>query len=215
MRIPIKGTIIPNDYKDIYDWFGVEATCPKDVEDAMSEAGNEDLVFEINSGGGSIFAGSEIYSRIRTHSGKKSIEIVGFAGSAASVIACAADSSIAPTGMFMIHNVKSMRSGDYRDMEHEAHILQECNTSIANAYTQKTGMSIEELLEMMDAETWLSADKAVEKGFVNRIIPAEGLYNGFCTILSKTQIDEGRKILQGKAIEQEKLNLKKVEVIHE
>lgn len=215
MRVPIKGTIIPNEYKDIYNFFGIESTCPKDVDDAINEAGNEELIFEINSGGGAIFSGSEIYSRIRTHPGSKKIEVVGFAGSAASVIACAARSFIAPTGMVMIHNVRSRSDGDYRDMDHESQVLQKCNKAIARAYMEKTGIGMEELLKLMDDETWMSAEEAVNKGFVDEVLPAEGIYNGFCTILSKDQIEEGRKALQGKAAEQERLNLIKMEVIND
>ena len=76
-RIGIRGTIIPNDYKDIYDYFGIESTCPADIIKGISEAAGDEITFEINSGGGAIFAGSEIYNAIRSHPGNKKIEIVG------------------------------------------------------------------------------------------------------------------------------------------
>ena len=76
-RIGIKGTIIPNDYKDFYDWFGIENTCPNDVKAGITEADGDDIVFEINSGGGSIFAGSEIYHAILTMTGARSSRLAG------------------------------------------------------------------------------------------------------------------------------------------
>lgn len=212
-RIGIKGTIIPNDYKDIYDFFGIENTCPADIVKGISEAEGDEITFEINSGGGAIFAGSEIYNAIRSHPGNKKIEIVGFAGSAASVIACAARSSIAPTGMLMIHNVSgSLGRGDHMAFEHEAQALKECDKAIAAAYVQKTGMAQEEILTLMDQETWINAERAVEMGFVDEITQAPGFYNGFCEILSSEQIAKAREVLSGKAVEEEKLNLLKLEV---
>lgn len=212
MRIPIKGTIIPNDHKDFYSFWGIDATCPMDVETALSGIEkNDEVVFEINSGGGEIFAGSEIYTKIRGHSGRKRIEIVGMAGSAASVIACAAKSAITPTGMMMIHNVSSYCGGDWRAFTHESEVLRECGRAIAAAYREKTNMTEQELLSLMDNEEWMSAEKAKLLGFVDEILPAEsGLYNSFATILTPDQIKEARTALAGKAVEREKLNLLKL-----
>lgn len=215
-RIGIRGTIIPNDYKDIYDYFGIESTCPADVIKGISEAQGDEITFEINSGGGAIFAGSEIYNAIRSHPGNKKIEIVGFAGSAASVIACAAHSSIAPTGMLMVHNVSGyVGFGNHSTFEHEAQTLRECDKAIAAAYVQKTGMSQEEVLQLMDEETWINAENAVSMGFVDEITQTPGLYNGFCEILSSEQIAKAREALSGKAVEEEKINLLKLEVKHD
>lgn len=211
MRIPIKGTIIPNEYKDFYNWFGIDSTCPRDVETALENAGKEDVIFEINSGGGEIFSGSEIYSKIRSHPGEKEIQIVGFAGSAASVIACAAKSKIAPTAMMMIHNVQGSYNGDWQGFAHETKSLRECSKAIAAAYTEKTKMAEAEVMQMMDEETWITAQKAVEYGFADEILPAEsGLYNALCTILTPQQIQEARNAMAGKAVEEEKLNLLKL-----
>lgn len=211
-RVGIKGTIIPNDYRNVYGYFGVEATAPADVSEAIAEADGDEIVFEINSGGGSIFAGSEIYNAIRSYQGEKRIEIVGLAGSAASMIACAAESAITPTGMLMIHNVSGSGYGDHQVFEREAAALQECDRAIASAYVEKTGMDRQELLDMMNAETWISAERAVEMGFVDGIIPASGLYNGFCEILSDEQVKEARTAMAGKAAEAEMLNILKLEV---
>jgi ATP-dependent protease ClpP protease subunit len=216
VKIPIKGTIIPNDYKDIYDWFGYESTSPNDVEAALEKANGESIEVEINSGGGEIFAGSEIYSKIKAYAGNKIIEIVGLAGSAASVIAMAAKSRIYPAAMMMIHNVASTASGDFNAHNHEAEILLEANKAIANAYEAKTGKTQDELLELMNAETWMNAKTALENGFVDEM--ADGiLMNGFgCRILTEAEIREARAEIENenkRKIERERLSLKKMEVI--
>lgn len=179
-KIEVKGTIVGNADKWIYEWFGMDATCPKDVNAAISEANGEPLLVEINSGGGDVFAGSEIYTALKAYAGTVEINIVGLAASAASVIAQAGHSRISPTALFMVHNVSGSAAGDFHDMQQEAEILQTANKAVAAAYLEKTGKSMEELLGIMDAETWMDAQKAVEYGFVDEVMFASAptLTNG-------------------------------------
>lgn len=172
MNISVKGPIIDSDDQWIYDWFEVEATSPKKVIDLINQAkNNEDLEIEINSGGGSVFAGSEIYTALKSYSGKVTTKVVGLAASAASVIAMAGDKIlISPTGQIMIHNASGGFGGDYRDMEKGAEILKNVNATISNAYRIKTGLSSDELLDMMNKETWLTPQQALEKKFVDEIM---------------------------------------------
>lgn len=171
MKISVRGPIIDSDDQWIYDWFEVEATSPKKVIDLINQANNEDVEVEINSGGGSVFAGSEIYTTLKSYSGKVTTKVVGLAASAASVIAMAGDRiEISPTGQIMIHNASGGFGGDYRDMEKGAEILKNVNSTISNAYRLKTGLSNEELLEMMNKETWLTPQQALEKKFVDEIM---------------------------------------------
>ena len=167
--ISIKGPIVPSDEAWIYDWFGIECANPKAVNSAIAKANGEKLDVYINSGGGDIFAGSEIYEALRSYKGDVKIHVVGLAASAASVIACARESEITPTAMMMVHNVSSYAEGDYHDMKHQAEVLQKANKTIANAYIAKTGMSEAEALALMDKETWLTAQEAVEKKLCDRI----------------------------------------------
>ncbi|MBQ1436334.1 MAG: Clp protease ClpP [Ruminococcus sp.] len=167
--IDIKGVIIPQDEKWIYDFFEIENVSATDVSNRLSEANGDDVIIRINSNGGDIFAGSEIYDLIASYEGNVLIRVVGMAASAASVIAMAAESEIAPTGLIMIHNVRSYAAGDYRDMERSADALKEANRSIMAAYRDKTGLEESELLAFMDNETFMSADTAVERGFINKI----------------------------------------------
>ncbi|MEY8416674.1 head maturation protease, ClpP-related [Tissierella praeacuta] len=184
-KINIKGDIVQSSDKWIYDWLGIECTTPKDVSKALNEANGQDIEVDINSGGGDIFIGSEIYTAIRSYKGNKLINIVGLAASAASVIAMAGKSRITPTGLFMMHNVSSSARGDYRDMEHSAEVLKIANQSIANAYKEKTGLSDTELFRLMDKETWMSAEDAVKNKFIDEVMfdtsneTIRGFYNSF------------------------------------
>lgn len=169
-KIEVKGTIISNNLQDIYDWVGIEATSPSKVIGALPKD-NSEVEVSINSGGGDVFAGSEIFTALKEYKGNVTVKIVGLAASAASVIAMAADKVlISPTAQLMIHNVSTSVGGDYRTFEHTAEILKSANQSIANAYKQRTGKSDEELKSLMDAETWFNAQTAVEHGFADEIM---------------------------------------------
>lgn len=162
---------MPNDLKWIYEWFEIDATSPNDVEKALIEANGEDLEVEINSGGGDVYSGSEIYTALKGYSGNVTVKIVGVAASAAGVIAMSGKKVlISPTAQFMMHNVSSVARGDYRAFEHQAEVLKNYNVSIANAYMLKTGMKQEDLLGLMDKETWLTAQRAVEYGFADEVM---------------------------------------------
>lgn len=170
MDIDIKGDIISDDYVWIYDWLGYSYTSPSTVVNKIKEANGEDLDIKINSPGGDVFSASEIYSELRAYKGNVNIKIVGLAASAASVISMAGHSSMSPTAQLMVHNVSSCTSGDYRDMDHMSEVLKNANDTIANAYMCKSGMSREQALELMNNETYLSAQKAKELGLIDEIM---------------------------------------------
>ncbi|MBY6799536.1 Clp protease ClpP [Clostridium botulinum] len=172
MKINVKGTIISNDDKMVYDWFEMDSTCPRDIEKALSEAKkNEEIEVIINSGGGSVFAGSEIYSLLKEYKGKITGKIVGLAASATSVIAMGCDIlKISPTAQLMIHRASMISAGNSEDFAKGAEVLEGIDKSIANAYILKTGLKQDELLDMMSKETWLDAKTAKEKGFADEIL---------------------------------------------
>lgn len=169
-QVDIRGVIVPDDYQFAYDWFGIAATCPKIIRDTIAAANGDDLTVTINSGGGDVTSGQEIYTLLRKYTGNVLIQIQSMAASAAAVISQARESEISPVAQLMIHNVSTRAEGDYRDMEHAAEVLRSSNEALANAFTAKTGRPREEILAMMDRETWLTADRAVEYGFVDRIM---------------------------------------------
>ena len=165
-KIDVKGDIITDEEKWIYNYLEWPSTCPKDITDALQDAEGDSVEVTINSCGGNVIAGSEIYTMLMNYDGEVNINVI-YAASAASVISMAGKSKISPTGLFMIHNVSCSSSGDYRDMDHTSDVLKAAKKAVASAYRDKTGMTEKELLKMMDNETWLSADEAVEKGFID------------------------------------------------
>ncbi|WP_163526621.1 head maturation protease, ClpP-related [Halobacillus ihumii] len=170
-KINVKGPIIPSNHQWIYDWLDMEATSPKKIQSALEDANGEDVEVHINSGGGSVFDGSEIYTALKDYSGNTTGKIVGLAGSAASVIAMAVNNlMMSPTAQIMIHNAATMAGGDYRDMEHTAGILKNVNKTVANSYMAKSGMNETDLLDMMDKETWLTPQQAMEYKLIDEIM---------------------------------------------
>lgn len=170
-KIDIKGVIVSNDDIWIYDWFEIDAVSPKGVIKQLEENGGEDIEVHINSPGGDVFAGSEIYTAIKEYSGNVHVKIVGIAASAASFAAMAGDTiSMSPTGQIMIHNASTVTWGDRRDHRHTADFLKTIDESIANAYRLKTGLAESELLSLMSKETYMNAQDALDKGFIDEIM---------------------------------------------
>ena len=148
--IEIKGVIVMNDYKEVYDWYGIECTSPNDVINQLP-TDNSPVEIIINSGGGHVDAGNEIYARLKAYEGEVITKPYSIAASAASIIAMAGDKIfIAPTAQLMIHNVSGLVDGDHRAHIEEAKVLEGYNKAIANAYILKTGKSEEEILQMMN-----------------------------------------------------------------
>lgn len=206
MKISIRGPIVSSNQHRCYQWYGMEATSPKSVADALASGNGERAEVEINSGGGEIFAASEIYTALRSYAGGVHIRIVGLAASAASIIAMAGESEMTPTGMMMIHNVQTEASGDYRQMEHTAGTLRDANHAISSAYVAKTGRPEAEIAAMMDAETWITAERAVELGLVDRVMQpdtgqkplAADFYSG---MLSEDALRRAENFLKDQAAE--------------
>lgn len=174
MKIEIKGPIIPDSHQWVYDLFRIPATSPSKVSRVVENAirnNVKELNVVINSGGGSVFSASEIYTELKKFAGNVKVEIVGVAASAASVIAMAGTHiAMAPTGQLMIHNAMNSAEGDYRVMNHNSDFLQKVNRSIMNAYISKTGKTVDELKQLMDAETWMTAQEAKEACFIDEIM---------------------------------------------
>ena len=170
-KLKVKGTIVSDDIAWIYELFDVEHTSPKMIEKALESANGDDLEILINSPGGSVFDGSEIYSTIKDYPGDSIVKIVGIAASAASVIAMAGKKvMMSPTAQMMIHNAANGTFGDYRDMEKNAGFLKNVNQSIINAYKIKSGKSDEELRTMMDDTTWMTAQQAMEHNLIDQVM---------------------------------------------
>ena len=208
MEIDVRGDIIGNDDKWIYDWLEWDSTCPDDVKSALQTMpAGEKLIVNINSGGGSVMAGQEIYSLLH---GRKDVEIhiQSLAGSAASVIAMAKTCKMSPVATIMIHNVSmSGASGDYHDMQKNAEILKTMNSALAEAYTAKTGKTKDEILKMMDKETWITAGQALEMGFIDEVEEFQTqITNSICGIRLTEEIRQ--QVTKEKELQNKKEQLK-------
>lgn len=213
MVLKINGDIVGNDWKEIYDWFGFECSTPGDVQKALAELPKGDrLQVKINSGGGEVMAGQEMYSMLRNRN-DVDIEVESMAASAASVIAMAGHSTISPVGMLMIHCVSVGRvSGNHQDMEKMAETLRTYDEALANAYVVKTGRPKDEILQLMNKETWLTAERAVELGFVDEISDDTSVFTNALglTAVTPEMVEEFRAAkAKEKALEEEKENLLK------
>lgn len=134
-------------------------------------SGTGPITVYINSPGGDCIAASQIYTMLMDYKGNVTVKIDGIAASAASVIAMAGTNVfMAPTAMIMIHNPATIAMGDHKDMKKAIDMLSEVKESIINAYELKTGQSRTTLSHLMDAETWMNANKAIELGFANGFI---------------------------------------------
>ena len=153
-------------YGDIGDSWWWDSTSAADVDNALKNAGNNDIVVYLNSPGGSAFDGIAIYNRLKNHVGKVTIHIDGWACSAASVIAMAGDEVIMGAGaMIMIHEASNVVWGNKGDFRSQADLLEKLEDGIIDIYMQKANVDREEIRGMVDAETWFSANDALEIGF--------------------------------------------------
>lgn len=153
-------------------WFDDEVT-PKIFRDELM-SGEGDITVWINSPGGDCIAAAQIYNMLLEYKGNVTIKIDGIAASAASVVAMAGNKVImSPVSMLMIHNPMTMAAGDTTEMKKAISMLTEVKESIINAYELKTGMNRDKIAKLMDAETWMDANKAVELGFADEILSRE------------------------------------------
>lgn len=150
-------------------WFDDDITPAIFKDELMSDGGR--VTVWINSPGGDCVAAAQIYNMLKEYKDGVTVKIDGIAASAASVIAMAGDEVLmSPVSMLMIHNPATMAFGDSEDMQKAIDMLSGVKDSIINAYRLKTGLSRAHLSRLMDAETWMDANKALELGFADDIL---------------------------------------------
>jgi ATP-dependent Clp protease protease subunit len=150
-------------------WFDDDVT-PQLFKDELN-AGSGDITVWINSPGGDCVAAAQINNMLTQYKGNVTVKIDGIAASAASVIAMAGNTVLmSPVSMMMIHNPATVAFGDHAEMQKAIDMLAEVKESIINADVIKTGLTRAKLSHLMDAETWMDANKAVELGFADDII---------------------------------------------
>ena len=154
-------------------WYGDEVT-PKLFKDELNSGAGPIAVW-INSPGGDVFAAAQIYNMLMDYPYDVTVKIDGLAASAASVIAMAGTTvEMSPVAMMMIHNPATIAIGDSEEMKKAVKMLDEVKESIMNAYELKTGLARDKISKLMDAESWFNAKKAVELGFADKLLFAEG-----------------------------------------
>lgn len=150
-------------------WFDDDVT-PQLFKDELN-SGNGDITVWINSPGGDCVAAAQIYNMLMDYNGNVTVKIDGIAASAASVIAMAGTKVLmSPVSMLMIHNPMTTAMGDTAEMQKAISMLDEVKESIINAYEIKTRLSRAKLSHLMDAETWMDANSAIEMGFAYEIM---------------------------------------------
>ncbi len=159
-------------YGEISDisWWGDEVT-PKQFKEDLDALGDIDtLNVYINSPGGDVFAGQAIYSMLKRHKATINVYVDGLAASIASLIAMAGDKVIMPANaMMMVHNPWTFAVGNANDFRKLADDMDKIRDSMVVAYESRSALTTDEIIELLDAETWLSAEDCLEYGFCDEI----------------------------------------------
>jgi ATP-dependent Clp protease, protease subunit len=153
------------------DFFGEGFTAKRMSAALRSIGSDKDVTVNLNSPGGDFFEGATIYNQLAAHKGKVTVNVIGLAASAASFIAMAGDEvKISKAGFLMIHNAWSFVMGNKNDLRETADTLGEFDASMVSIYAARTGMDEKDISKMMDTESWINADTAIEKGFADTVI---------------------------------------------
>lgn len=170
-EIRLSGTVMDNDSADIMRFFGYsDVCCPKDITDALKDADGDDIALIIDSGGGMLIAGHQMYCELRNYKGNKTARIQSIAASAATIPIMACSKRIAePVSLICIHNPMTYTIGDVNAHMKSAAELETFKSSILNAYENVLAISRDEISALMDEDKFLDASKALEYGIINEM----------------------------------------------
>lgn len=178
MKLTCNGSIVDDDSAKIYRYFGFSGIfSPADIRQAVeNNPDGEDLIIELNSGGGDLIAGYEMYSVLRNACCRTAVEIQSLAASAATVMMCGADTvSASPVAQVMIHLPSTSSAGNQNDFSRAAEMLESNTESIINAYISKCGdrTTRAALRALMDNESWMPVQDAQEIGLIDEILSSD------------------------------------------
>lgn len=186
---------------DSYNWWGdvIESeTSANHFRQELEKYPNvSEIHIFINSYGGSVFEGTAIYNQLKRHNAKKVVHIDGFACSIASVIAMAGDEIIMPgNALMMIHNMWMGVYGNAAELRKAANDLDTINAAGRKAYLAKAGDKLPEdtLVEMMDAETWLTAEQCISYGLADRLAEEDADMSKAQEVLQKANLNTQQRI---------------------
>lgn len=204
---------------DGYDWWTDETiqseTSANHFREELAKYPNAtNINIYINSYGGSVFEGTAIYNQLRRHQAFKTVYIDGFACSVASVIAMAGDKVVMPkNAMMMIHNAWTYAMGNSSELRKAADDLEAINKGNRQAYLQKVGEKIneDELVSLLDAETWLTAEDCIRLGFADEYAENEADMVKAQGVLQKVNRTLEQKLSYNKALSAQLKQLNKIE----
>ncbi len=154
-------------YGEISEWWGVSS---KEFADQLKQIDTDEINVRINSYGGEVFTASAIYSMLKRHKATVNVFVDGIAASAASVIAMAGDNVTMPeNAMLMIHNPLTWTQGNANELRETADLLDKVRDTLVATYRNKTGLDDAKIIELLDDETYLTAQEAQEYGFIDEI----------------------------------------------
>ncbi len=174
-----------------YDWWTGEGVTDRRIAGALRAMGPGPVTVTINSPGGDMFVGLSIYSLLREHDGPVTVQVLGLAASAASIIAMAGDTvQIARAGFLMIHNAWVVAAGNRLDFKELSDWLAPFDAAMADIYAARTGAEQKAMAKLMDAESWIGGSAAVEQGFADELLPSDQVQQG----AAKAQAHAARRL---------------------
>lgn len=217
----LAGTVVNAEDAYYMEMFDIDYISANLVQKYLDEANGDDITFNLNSGGGSVFAGTEIYTMLSSYEGRVIVNITGLSASIASVLMMGADEvNIAHQAQIMIHQPRTVvyDSVDTLDLERVMNALSSTEKSLAKVYMKKTGLDEKRILEMMFKETWMTSDEAKELGFVDNIIEEDSTAVGAESLVAMvnsthSQLELLQTIKNQKGTEMDKSFLEKIKAI--
>jgi ATP-dependent protease ClpP protease subunit len=162
-----------------YDYWTGQGVTASRIAAALRGMGAGPVTVNVNSPGGDMFEGLAIYNLLREHDGEVTVKVLGLAASAASIIAMAGDKvQIARAGFLMIHNAWVMAIGNRLDLIEVANTLKPFDDAMAGIYAARTGQDVKAMAKLMDAETWIGGEAAIEDGFADELLPSDQVKKG-------------------------------------
>lgn len=198
LELYIYGDVVGKEFNwDTWRWTPSENSAQHFREELAKYPNASRIDIYINSYGGSVFEGTAIYNQLKRHPARKVVYVDGFACSIASVIAMAGDEVVMPRNtLMMIHNMWLEAVGNSAELRKAADDLDVINAAGRQAYLQKAGDKLPEdkLAEMMDAETWLTAEQCVEYGLADRLADEDADMSGAAEILQKVNMSTEQRL---------------------
>lgn len=190
---------VESDYLDWWTWDIVESetSANKFREELNAHPDVQQINIYINSYGGSVFEGTAIFNQLKRHPAHKTVYVDGFACSIASVIAMAGDEVVMPrNALMMIHNMWMGVSGNAAELRKAADDLDTINAAGRQAYLMKSGGKIDEqkLVELMDAESWLTAEQCMEYGLADRYADQDADMSNAANVLQKANLNLNQRL---------------------